>query len=139
MYQVAETRIEDELYFKGPFWVVADSVKNILMNDYTLLCDKELCTFEGKLDRSRPERKNQTHEAIWGKYKSEYGTDLSYNYFPRGRVEIYQGVAYINLNSLLNKPQIINDILKEYQIQKLEYHVYAIDELQGEHYNYLLK
>lgn len=140
MVKIQETRKEDELYFKGPFWVIADSVKNILSNSYTLLCDKELCTYEGKLDRSRPNRKEQTHEAVWNsKYKQELKTDLPYNYFPRGRVEVYQGVAYININSLLNTPKIINDILKEYGIAKLEYHVYPIDTLQGNHYDYLLK
>ena len=53
-------------------------------------------------------------------------------------VEVYKGVAYINLNSLLNTPSIISSITHEYQIQDLEYHVYAIDELQGAHYDYLL-
>ena len=137
--KIQESRKEDELYFKGPFWIVADSVKDILSNNYTLLCDKELCTYEGKLDRSRPNRKEQTHEAVWNKYKQELKTDLPYNYFPRGRVEVYQGVAYININSLLNTPKIINDILKEYKIGKLEYHVYTIDTLQGSHYDYLIK
>lgn len=138
--QISETRKEDNLYFKGPFWVIASSVHNLLMGDYSLLCEKELCTYEGKLDRSRPNRKEQTHEQVWNKFKSQYGTgNLPYNYFPRGRVEVYQGKAYININSLLNKPQIINDILKEYQIENLEYHVFAIDELQGEHYNFKLK
>lgn len=137
--QITEVRKEDDFYFKGPFWVIAESVKDILSNSYNLLCDKELCTYEGKLDRSRPERKNQTHEAVWEKYKKNFNTDLPYNYFPRGRVEVYQGVAYINLNSLINKPKIINDILKEYEIESLEYHVYEIDNLQGSHYDYLLK
>lgn len=138
--QVAEVRKEDNFYFKGPFWVIADSVHSILMGDYELLCEKELCTYEGKLNRSRPERKEQTHEQVWKRFQSKYGSgDFPYNYFPRGRVEIYQGQAYINLNSLLNTPKIVNDILKEYQISDLNYHVFAIDELQGEHYNFELQ
>ena len=138
--KISETNKEDDLYFKGSFWVIASSVHDILMGNYSLLCEKELCTYEGKLDRSRPNRKEQTHEQVWNKFKSQYGIgDFSYTYFPRGRVEVYQGKAYININSLLNKPQIINDIIKEYQIGKLECHVFAIDELQGEHYNFELK
>lgn len=136
--KVSETRKEDNLYFKGPFWVVAEDVAHILSNDYVLVCDKELCTYDGQFDRTRPNRKNQTHEVAWEKHKATYGTDLPYNYFPRGRVEVYKGVAYMNLNSLLNTPSIINSIIHEYQIQDLEYHVYAIDELQGAHYDYLL-
>lgn len=136
--KVSEVRKEDNLYFKGPFWVIADSIHDILIGNYVLLCEKELCTYEGKIDRSRPNRKEQTHEQAWKKFKSNY-YNLPYNYFPRGRVEVYQGKAYINLNSILNKPQIINDIIKEYQISDLEYNVFTIDELQGEHYNFLLK
>lgn len=137
--RIAETRKEDELYFKGPFWVIANSVRDILIGNYVLLCDKELCTYEGEINRNRPNRKEQTHEQVWNKYKSQYGTELSYKYYPRGRVEVYKGEAFINLNSLLNTPKIINDILKEYQISNLNYHVFAIDELQGEHYNFELK
>ena len=37
------------------------------------------------------------------------------------------------------KHQTINDILRKYQISKLEYHVFAIDELQGSHYDFELK
>lgn len=133
--KISETRKEDQLYFKGPFWVIADSIPDLLSNKYKLLCEKELVTFDGELNRKRANRKQQTHEAVW----KEYNIDLPYNYYPRGRVEVYKGVAYINLNSILNKPQIINDILKEYEIENLEYHVYEIDKLQGSHYNYLLK
>lgn len=137
--KIAETRREDNLYFKGPFWVIANSVHDILIGNYELLCDKELCTYDGELNRSRINRKNQTHEQTWNRFKSEYGTNLPYNYYPRGRVEVYKGVAYININSLLNTPKIINDILREYQISELEYHVFAIDELQGSHYDFELK
>lgn len=139
--RISETRKEDNWYFKGPFWVIADSVHSILTGDYSILCEKELCTYEGNLHRSRSERKEQTHEQVWNKLKLQYKDigNLPYNYYPRGRVEVYQGKAYININSLLNKPQIINDIIKEYQIENLDYYVYNIDKLQGEHYSFELK
>lgn len=93
--KIAETRKEDELYFKGPFWVIANSVRDILIGNYILLCDKELCTYEGEINRNRPNRKEQTHEQVWNKYESQYGTELSYKYYPRGRVEVYKEVAVL--------------------------------------------
>lgn len=139
MYRINETRKEDEFYFKGPFWCLASSVDELNKGNYILLCDKELCSYEGELNRKRLNKENQTHEKVWENYKQDY-ENVPYNYFPRGRVEVYKGKAYINLNSILNKTKIIDDIRKEYQVDKLYYEVFNIDELQdGGHYSFLLK
>ena len=139
MYKISETRKEDELYFKGPFWVVGISKQEIENGNYTILSEKELCTYDGNLNRNRSNRKEQTHQYVWdSKFKKEF--NVPYNYYPRGRVDVYKGKAYININSFLNKSKIINDILHEFEIDKLNYEVYEIDKLQQDgHYDFMLK
>lgn len=133
-----EVRVEDDLYFKGPFWVISDSIDSILTGKYNLLCNKSICSYDGKLDRTRPNRKNETHEAVWELYKSDYN-NVDYKYYPRGRVEIYNGVAYININSILNNPNIIDKIRLEYGIEKLDYKIGLNDLEQGSHYDFGLR
>lgn len=139
MYKISETRKEDELYFKGPFWVAGISKQEIENGNYIILSEKELCTYDGNLNRNRSNRKEQTHQYVWdSKFKKEF--NVPYNYYPRGRVDVYKGKAYININSFLNKPKLINDILHEFEIDKLNYEVYEIDKLQQDgHYDFMLK
>lgn len=82
-------------------------------------------------------RKNETHESVWNELSSKYG-GVPYNYYPRGRVEVYNGVAYININSILNNPRIIDKIRHMYEIEKLPYHIGLNDLEQGSHYDFLL-
>ena len=132
-----EVRKEDDYYYKGAFWVIADSVPDILTNKFTIDGSKILCSYKGKLDRTRETRKNETHESVWNEISSKYG-NVPYNYYPRGRVEVYNGVAYININSILNNPNIIDKIRHIYEIEKLPYHIGLNDLEQGSHYDFLL-
>lgn len=136
--QLNETRKEDDFYLKGAFWVVGESVHSILTNKFDIIGTKFICTFDGNLDRRRPNRKNETHEVVWKNFSEKYN-NVPYNYFPRGRVEIYNGMAYININSILNTPNIIDRIRKEYEILKLDYTIGLNDLEQGSHYDFLLK
>ena len=133
-----EVRKEDDYYYKGAFWVISDNVANILKGKYTIDGSKILCSYDGKLDRNRESRKNETHENVWKTIASKYN-NVPYNYYPRGRVEIYRGTAYININSILNNPNIIDRIRKLYGIEKLPYHIGLNDLDQGSHYDFLLK
>lgn len=133
-----EVRKEDDYYYKGAFWIIADSVSDILTNNFNIEGSKILCSYEGKLDRTRETRKNETHESVW-KYLAPKYNYVSYNYYPRGRVEVYNGVAYININSILNNPNIIDKIRQMYEIERLDYHIGLNDLNQGGHYDFLLK
>lgn len=52
------------------------------------------------------------HEQTW----KELGQTKPYNYYPRGRVEIRNGVARIFLNPNLNRVDIISLIKKEFNL-----------------------
>lgn len=70
--------------------------------------------------------------------KHEYN-NVGYKYYPRGKVEVYKGVAYININSILNTPKIIDTVRKEFGIEKLPYKVGLNNVEQGSHYDFELE
>lgn len=74
---------------------------------------------------------------MWDSYKKDY--DVEYDYYPRGRVSVYNGKAYININSICNTPKVIDSILSFYCIRDLDYEISYNDVNQGSHYDFKLK
>lgn len=142
-FKLNETKKEDDLYFNGCFWVIADSFEDIIHNKYTLLCNKYLVDFSGNEVSPTP-KNSKTHFSVWeNNFKSQY-PGKSYTYYPRGRVNIYNGKVYINLNSkLMLNPTILDNIYKEYQLQNFKWgtdiETAGIDLIQGNHYDFELK
>lgn len=131
-----EVRKEDNNYFEGSFWIIADSVDKLLCGDFNIIGQKELTTHEGIRNRDR-NVKLLTHKQLWDSYKKDY--DVEYDYYPRGRVSVYNGKAYININSICNTPKVIDSILSFYCIRDLDYEISYNDVNQGSHYDFKLK
>ena len=55
-----------------------------------------------------------THKASWPLLPSNQTRNKTFDYYPRGRVEIKNGDKTIYFNPILNKEEIINYIKKEY-------------------------
>lgn len=132
-----EVRKEDNNYFEGSFWIIADSVDKLLCGDFYIIGQKELTTYEGIRNRDR-NVKLLTHKQLWDSYKKNYN-NVCYDYYPRGRVSVYNGKAYININSICNTPKVIDSILSFYCIGDLDYEISYNDVNQGSHYDFKLK
>lgn len=132
------TRKEDELYYQGPFWIIADNFKDIHRGKFTLLGEPLPCNYSGEYTNDTTSKSAKTHKKLWDKYKSSYN-DVDYTYYPRGRVAIYEGTAFIHLNSKCNIPQVIDAIVEKYHIEKLDIEVDLNDTYQGSHYDFKLK
>lgn len=135
--KLTETRKEDDLYFQGAFWIVGNSLNNILNGDFKLVEGSRLLTdyYGDYVTNDVPKKSALTHKHLWNKINSNYEWD----YYPRGRVAIDQGTAYIHLNSNCTTKEIINSIIKRYCINKLRIVLDYNNENQGEHYNFKLK
>lgn len=135
-----EIRKEDDMYFNGVFWVVADSVKDVLKGNFKLIGKKFPVNFEGEYYTKQP-AKFMTHKHIWEDEFADKYNNVSFNYYPRLRCNVYQGQVFVNLHSLTNLPKVIDAITKECNYYKLNngYEIDNNDELQGSHYNFLLK
>ena len=132
-----EVRKEDNNYFEGSFWIIADSVDKLLCGDFNIIGQKELTTYEGIRNRDR-NVKLLTHKQLWDSYKKNYN-NVYYDYYPRGRVSVYNGKAYININSICNTPKVIDSILSFYCVRDLDYEISYNDINQGSHYDFQLK
>lgn len=85
-------------------------------------------------------KRSLSHKHLWdSKYKTIDQSDKEFNYYPRGRVGISNGVAYINLINDCNYEFVINNIIKEYELDKLEIRKELVNELSdGSHRTHLL-
>lgn len=133
------TRKEDDLYYQGPFWLIADSFLNILRGKFELVGSKFTCNYDGDYIQNDKSKSQRTHKKIWdSEYSEIYETD-DYTFFPRGRVSIYKGIAFIHINSKCNVPKVVDKIINEYNLGKLEIEIDLNDAYQGSHYNFKLQ
>ena len=134
---INEMRKEDDLYYQGAFWICGNSVDDIKKNNFTLICKKLLSNYNGEYKENITSKSSLTHKRLWPEL-NPMSDNIDWNYYPRGRVAIYNGVAYIHLNSLFNQPSIIDAIINEYKLDKLEIELDFNDTYQGSHYDFKL-
>lgn len=142
MKQLNEVRKEDDLYFSGAFWIVANSFRDILLNNNVTIVGEQLATnYDGSYAQSINSLKGLTHKRLWrDKFKHIVNTEQEYNFYPRGRVGIHNGLAYINLPvECISAPHLIDLIRHFYGIEKLEYEVVPQDSAKMDNYSFDLK
>lgn len=129
-----------DFYFKGPFWIVTPSIDQMHKGNFKLIGDKYLVNYDGEFVDDVTSKRSKTHTQLWKRLREE-NTELpeSPTYYPRGRVEVFNGKAYIHINNHCNTPEIIDAIITEYQIDKLEKEVELNDVTQGSHYSFELR
>lgn len=138
--RLKESRIEDELYFNGCFWIIADSYRNILLGDFLVDGLRYLVDING-VEKEKTSKSSKVHEKVWNTIAANYN-NVSWRYYPRGRVSIYNGEVFINLNSKINLPQVIDKVIEYYGLEKFsqdKIHIFDIDNIQsGNHYDFEL-
>lgn len=133
-----ETKAEDELYFEGVFWIIADSFEDILNGNYKIITKKLLVDYQGELKQVF-DGTNWTHEQIWDKlFKSTY-ENKSFDYYPRGRIVVKNGSYWINLPSEIYLPDIIDGLTAEFCLSKLNRKTSIKRSSSGDHYHFELK
>ncbi len=110
--------VENIELYKGIFWIV--DMDNIERNGN--YCFKIPCNQDGissNIDFSFGVAKSgdtYNHQATWGKLPRALTNGKPYNYYPRGRVEIRNGVARIFLNGNINNDDIIDFLKREFNL-----------------------
>ena len=137
--KIYATRKEDDIYYQGPFWVITPSVLDMHRGNFNLYPIKFECDYNGKYIDKSLTRHTGTHKQIWEETDKSITEDYPYNYYPRGRVAVHNGIAFLHINSQYNIPKIINAIIEEYNLNKLEIEVEENDQYQGSHYEFLIK
>lgn len=111
--------IESSELYKGIFWIVDE--ENIEKNkDYCFLIPTSPDGVVTSLGDEGVAKSGNTynHEAVWKSLAIRLTHKLSYNYYPRGRVEISNGVAKIFLNGNINYEKVIDFIKSEFNLTK---------------------
>ena len=131
-----EVRKEDNLYFEGVFWVVADTFEDILNGNFELVSEKFPVDYAG-VRQHKFDKNFWSHKDIWEKkYQSKYG--VGYKYYPRGRIVVRNGKAWMNMHSDIYLQQVVDAVTSEFCIRELE-HIPSFKNDAGSHYDYQLK
>ncbi len=90
--------------FKGVFWIKSLSPIEavVIKSECDDVPEKKFCSKSGK---------NYNHKAAWSTLDKTVTSGYPYNYYPRGRVEIRNGKAFVFANS-----NIVND---EFNLKEL--------------------
>lgn len=131
-----EVRKQDDLYYQGAFWIRGNSVLDIKRGNFKIDGIQIPSDYEGHVTTSKS-KNSLSHKNLWKEFNSEE-ENIPFNYYPRGRVTIYRGKAFIHINSLFNQPDIIDVIIDKYGIEKLDIEIECNDVVQGSHYDFLL-
>ena len=133
-------RKEDDIYYQGAFWIVGDSVDAIKRNNFEIVGLQLPCDYDGNYLETVGSKSSLTHSKLWdNKFKDKINPNVTYDYYPRGRVAIYKGKAWIHLHSLFNQPSIIDKVVEMYNLNKLDYEIDLNDTYQGSHYDFSLE
>lgn len=108
---------EDVQLYRGIFWIT--DVDNITSSNlyFTIPCDAFGCIddpeFHIQDSMSSTGSDNYNHQRVWNSLERRYTKGKPFNYYPRGRVEISNGIAKV-----FHSPRIPQDELRQFVIDK---------------------
>lgn len=101
--------------YKGIFWIIRD-----LLGDRKLLSVKVACDFYGQpLEHvcfSSKSGDNFNHRLEWSKLSSRLTQGKSFNYYPRGRVEVRNGKITVFCHPVFTQSLYRKWIIREFAI-----------------------
>ena len=134
-----QARKEDELYYEGTWWLVANSLSDLLSGRFSIVGEKYPVDFNGKA-LSSSQTTMMEHKQIWPLlYQFKYG-NVSYDYYPRGRVSILaNGKAFIYMPKKAFTPAVYDAIRKHHNLLKLDVSLQQSSSGDGSHYDFKLQ
>lgn len=109
--------LEDSTLYKGIFWIVDENDPHNNSN-YCFKIDSDTDGNAIELDDIGIAKSGNTynHKLVWNQLPKAMTCGKPYNYFPRGRVEIHNGVAKIFLNGNINYGDVITFLKHEFNL-----------------------
>ena len=104
--------------YKGVFWLRPEGY-----GEFTVISKKARClpsgeVIENTVEFSSKSGENFNHKAEWAKLPQSVTQGHAYNYYPRGRVEIKNGIARLYMNPDINVNDIRVLVLRDFGISK---------------------
>ena len=102
---------------KGLFWFIKGIDGESYILNFKMACFRDGVTVE-EVESGFCATDGISHKDAWEQLKKNQDTKgKSYNYFPRGRVQIKRGVATIYLNPVLNSECFINGLIESFGLR----------------------
>ena len=140
MKTILSVRKEDDIYYQGAFWIIGESVRDIKNGNFKIIGIQLPCDIQGNYLEDVGPKNSLSHKNLWNrKIKYKVNPNVDFDYYPRGRVAIYNGNAWIHIHSLFNQPNIIDTIVEIYNLHKITYDIDLNDTYQGSHYDFRLE
>ncbi len=103
------------MIYKGLFWAIDDN----------LFCKKLSCDKNGNLLESSEyltakNGKTDNHERIWSTLPRHITNGKSFDFYPRGRVEIKNGRATVFLSPYICTDDTVAKVIKEFNLAECE-------------------
>lgn len=101
---------------QGVFWIVdLDDIESNRDYCFPIYSDADGNTLSSDYELNAKSGSTYNHERLW----KELGHKKPYNYYPRGRVQIANGKATIFLNPNIYTEEIINFIINEFKLYRI--------------------
>ena len=118
---------------RGIFWIIdKDDLANNDPYLFKIKTDMDGNVLDHELPLNSRNHNNYAHKATWHSLPFNLTHNKPYNYYPRGRIEIRNGVCKIYLNPELNRQEIVRYLLDEFELQ--EFDQIKVIEDYSEHY-----
>ena len=123
--------------FKGIFWLRPEGYGEFSVISKKALCDPSGEVIDNTVEFSSKSGENFNHKAEWAKLPRSVTQEHEYNYYPRARVEIKNGIARLYMNPDVNVNDIRILVLRDFGISKKN----GLSEIKfisdgSEHYSY---
>ena len=120
---------------KGIFWCTDADTEAPALITVSVACDKngdskELVRFSSKSSN------NFNHRHEWDRLDRKITEGKSFDYYPRGRVEIKNGKATVFLNPAINKECIVRRIMDAFELMTGELNCINIKSDGSSHYRF---
>lgn len=108
---------EDSNLYKGIFWII-DSNNPYSSSDYCfkILSDISGNSLDPELQLNAKSGTTYNHKLVWQQLSRKETFGKPYNYFPRGRIEIHNGIAKIFLNGNINTAETLDFLIDEFNL-----------------------
>lgn len=120
---------------KGIFWCANFDTEFPELITVSVVCDKNGNSKE-PVQFSSKSGNNFNHRLEWERIDRKITKGQSFNYYPRGRVEIKNGKATAFLNPILNKECIVSKVIDEFGLKATELTDVRIKSDGSNHYHF---
>lgn len=120
---------------KGIFWCANFDTEFPELITVSVVCDKNGNSKE-PVQLSSKSGNNFNHRLEWERIDRKITNGQSFNYYPRGRVEIKNSKATVFLNPILNKECIISKVIDEFDLRATELTDVRIKSDGSNHYHF---